>query len=212
MDNTKLDPHEARKFISHYKIFDYWKDKCITKTGEVKDQLVGDSVDVVTDYGEPCCWSCGKPVDLAKSKTYDELLTNNQLSKIYGLQKVRSSLQRCHIVPHALGGSDEDPSNLFLMCSECHKESPDTENPRNFLRWVYKKRKGCVLGVPIWDVMRMISEECEEQGKDVFTFDAEKAPRVNIHGSVLSTSSIVYSFVDACECKGSRETRHPKGV
>lgn len=199
MDNIKSVPHETRKPVSHYKIFDYWKDKCITRDGEVTDRITDNSIDVVTDYGEPCCWSCGKPVDLTKSKTYDELLISNQLSKIYGFQKVKTSLNRCHIVPHALGGTDEDPSNLFLMCSECHEESPDTSNPRNFLRWVYKKRRGCILGMPVTELAKAILEECEEQGKSALSFDAKKAPKTNAHGGKVSKSSIVYSFVDACE-------------
>lgn len=34
-------------------------------------------------------------------------------------------LERAHIVPHSLGGSCE-ADNLFLLCSYCHKENPDT--------------------------------------------------------------------------------------
>ena len=41
----------------------------------------------------------------------------------------KRGLQRCHIVPHALGGEDA-PSNLVLLCGRCHLDNPnvaDTE-------------------------------------------------------------------------------------
>jgi 5-methylcytosine-specific restriction endonuclease McrA len=36
----------------------------------------------------------------------------------------KSALQRCHIVPDALGGSDT-PSNFVLLCGRCHREAPN---------------------------------------------------------------------------------------
>jgi hypothetical protein len=51
--------------------------------------------------------------------------------------KVRP-LQRCHIIPKSLGGSDE-PSNLFLMCAECHDLAPNTPLPHLFFKWVDKQ-------------------------------------------------------------------------
>ena len=45
------------------------------------------------------------------------------------------SLQRCHIVAHSLGGSDE-PSNLVILCSECHAESPDVDDPEIMWDWL----------------------------------------------------------------------------
>jgi hypothetical protein len=46
-----------------------------------------------------------------------------------------SPLQRCHIVPRSLGGSDE-PDNLFLMCRECHDRTPNTISRDAFFKWV----------------------------------------------------------------------------
>jgi len=46
----------------------------------------------------------------------------------------KRKLQRCHIIPRALGGS-EDPSNLVLLCAQCHSEAPNV-NDSEFM-WVW---------------------------------------------------------------------------
>jgi len=44
-------------------------------------------------------------------------------------------LERCHIVPHSLGGSAK-ADNLFLLCGECHQDNPDTIYADLFYRYV----------------------------------------------------------------------------
>jgi hypothetical protein len=61
------------------------------------------------------CWNCG---DDKKEKVG---------------KKVK--LERCHIVPHALGGKDE-PANYVLLCHRCHYESPDSINPKYMWDWI----------------------------------------------------------------------------
>jgi len=55
------------------------------------------------------------------------------MNKIYEAWE-RTPLQRCHIIPRSLGGNT-DPSNLFLMCTECHDLAPNTTSRDIFLRW-----------------------------------------------------------------------------
>ena len=52
----------------------------------------------------------------------------------------KSHLERCHIVPHSLGGLDS-PSNLVLLCYRCHKEAPNVADPRFMWIWM---RAHCV--------------------------------------------------------------------
>lgn len=44
-------------------------------------------------------------------------------------------LQRCHIVPRALGGA-ETPSNLVLLCAQCHAEAPNVADPEFMWIWL----------------------------------------------------------------------------
>jgi hypothetical protein len=52
----------------------------------------------------------------------------------------KSKLERCHIVPHSRGGS-EDPANLVLLCRRCHREAPNVADPRFMWIWL---RATCV--------------------------------------------------------------------
>jgi ribosomal protein L37E len=47
----------------------------------------------------------------------------------------KSQLERCHIVPDSLGGSN-DPSNLVLLCRRCHREAPNVSDPRFMWIWI----------------------------------------------------------------------------
>ena len=137
----------ARKNVSHFSIFDYWKDKAILENGKVvniKDAMAGNIKYqmIVYDWGEPSCWGCDKPIvskyEKERGDEVDSKLTWND-------PKVKSELQKCHIVPRAKGGEDT-PSNLFLMCSKCHEQSPDTVNASSFFRWVYDQRTTHTMG------------------------------------------------------------------
>jgi hypothetical protein len=109
MTYTDLLPSKAQ-------IFSHWKDR-------LRD--VGKFV----DWGEPSCWVCG----FHYGAKYDIKSSDATWSKILDCWD-RVPLQRCHIVPRSLGGTDE-PSNLFLMCRECHDLAPNTALPEIFFEW-----------------------------------------------------------------------------
>jgi Phage integrase family/HNH endonuclease len=44
-------------------------------------------------------------------------------------------LQRCHIVPASRGGRDE-PSNLVLLCTRCHRENPNVSDAAIMWQWI----------------------------------------------------------------------------
>jgi HNH endonuclease len=102
---------------SKAQIFSHWKDR-------FRD------VGIFIDWGEPSCWAC----NFHYGVKYDIKSSDASWSKILdGWDRV--PLQRCHIVPRSLGGTDE-PSNLFLMCRECHDLAPNTALPEIFFEWV----------------------------------------------------------------------------
>lgn len=199
MEDTRI----RERVPTHYSIFNYWKDRAITRSGidvYCKD-FSDESMMVVDDWGEPCCWACGREVNLEKYNGYHAEQAQNNLVKIYGYAKVKERLQRCHIVSHTLDGSDSDPANYFLLCSKCHRESPDTENPRNFFRWVYRKRTGSIFGIDFMSLYKLAKEECEVQNKDINTLSIDKLPKTSMHGTEISQSTMIYALVDACEEK-----------
>ena len=47
----------------------------------------------------------------------------------------KRKLQRCHIIPAALGGEDT-PSNFVLLCELCHGEGPNVNDPDVMWDWI----------------------------------------------------------------------------
>ena len=121
-------------------IIDYWYGKHILSDGRIGKNS---GIPILIDKGELNCWACDMPEELCK-------------------------LERCHILAESLGG-DGYADNLFLLCEECHKESPDTTNRDAFFRWVYKKRKGYSNGHPNANkILELIDEELKDRGMMTF--------------------------------------------
>jgi hypothetical protein len=97
-------------------IFDYWKDRL----GELR---------LLIDWGEPSCWACG----FHYGSKYDVKRSDASWEEILRCWD-RIPLQRCHVIPKSLGGSDK-VENLFLMCRECHDTAPNTAIPVIFFDW-----------------------------------------------------------------------------
>lgn len=88
----------------------------------------------VCDIGEPSCFAC---------LWYDErweLLPNDTDSHLRKIWQGAKGLERCHLVPRALGGSLE-VSNMVLLCEECHLAAPDFAAPGYMLKWM-RDREG----------------------------------------------------------------------
>jgi hypothetical protein len=101
-------------------IFDYWKDRL-------------DQLGFLIDWGEPACWACG----FHYGTKYDVRRPDVGWDKILQCWN-NIPLQRCHIIPRSLGGTDH-ASNLFLMCRECHDLAPNTNIPEIFFEWARRQ-------------------------------------------------------------------------
>ncbi|MEU5525413.1 HNH endonuclease signature motif containing protein [Micromonospora chersina] len=78
----------------------------------------------VIDLGEPSCFACG---------WYDDSRpTHPQAS--FSQTWAKSRLQRAHLTPHALGGTNH-PSNYLMLCKQCHDEAPDWRDPSMMIQW-----------------------------------------------------------------------------
>lgn len=193
---------------SHYKIFDYWKDKVILSSGEVKTfkdcKPVLDLELVVYDWGEPSCWACGEHAINEKElhrffESHPDTACPDFFKNLYALKTVRHHLNRCHIHPNALGGPDS-PDNLFLMCEECHMLSPDTTNRAAFFRWVYDRRKKYARGIMHpREILNRINDELHRRGLPPLT-------------ECLSMAKSEYPLSDVGEFIGKRVGSHCSGV
>lgn len=200
---------ENRKNVQHYKIFDYWKDKAITKDGDIVDvndeKYFNSSIEVVCDWGEPECFACRKIVDSVLSdENYENWLNDdNGLEKIWNHKETKKHLQKAHIIPHSLDGGCV-PSNLFLLCKHCHEESPDTNNPQNFFRYIYMKRNS-----PNKSIKRyfMFIEECITRNLDATTFNIDlMINNTSFHGGRLSDYTWAMGMADTCKKSNNKMT------
>ena len=77
------------------------------------EQIVGywveHEIDLAIDWSEAHerCWRCG----------------------------YKAELEKCHVVPAALGGTDT-ADNLVLLCGRCCREAPSHQDPRYLWRWL----------------------------------------------------------------------------
>lgn len=185
-----------------YEIYDYWKDKAITKDFEVKlwkeCTAEEEAVNMIDFPDEIVCWACGiLPYENADTDNNETLWNHDHL------------LNRAHILASSKGGEDS-PSNLFLLCPNCHDEAPDTTNPKNFYAWVYYKRKfdnwmkvyerefekaARIRGIDVEELLR----RCSLLSLDFDTVEARRKQMVEkcaLHGSAISLSSKMLSFID----------------
>lgn len=202
----------AKVNTSHYNIFKYWQGKVIHPDGSISDAVVDGlaDVDVVPDSYVPRCWACGAPVvrDSKLDDWIDKVCAGENgeegLRKIWNSKETRSKLNRCHIVPGMLGGEDA-PSNLFLMCEECHTLSPDTIYPSVFFKWVVERHNQYLYGVlhPRYVFERVdkmlreeyntsiveLSDKIYQMGGEVIDLEEFMKNRVGFHASSISDSS-----------------------
>lgn len=87
-------------------IADYW----VNHSNICETELNFDWADSYTH-----CWNCGHNKQWASNK--------------------KPSLEKCHIIPHSLGGKDI-PSNYVLLCKDCHRLAPNTSNPNDMWEWI----------------------------------------------------------------------------
>lgn len=113
----------------------------------------------IIEYWETCQDECELSVDWAEAE---------ERCWRCGCETNRK-LDRCHIIPHALGGKDE-PANFVLLCKRCHAEGPNVSDPE--IMWDWIKSYGVAFYDTFWIHMglkehyfiyrRTVREEIEE--------------------------------------------------
>lgn len=198
---------------THYEIFSYWKTKTLNEL--LNSQELTERV--VLDWGEPSCWACGKPAirNIKEESQLQEKCKRDDgtfdYASLWNDPRVKSSLNRCHIKPSALGGKDE-PSNLFLLCEECHQLSPDTINVNSFFRWVLNRRKDMWAGkLSLPAILRGVETQLNERGMpplhemlsaiakediDLLSLKKYATKHTGLHSTKLADSSLISTTTD----------------
>lgn len=151
--------------ITHKKVVDYWKYRAVSEDGNIYIDYGYEGCDehllkkvksepIIIDWGEPTCFACGRAADSSIYSKYDF----EDPEDFWTTKEVKSALERCHIVADSLGGLQQ-PSNIFLMCSSCHRESPDTVYPQQFFKWVYRRRQYKYSGGWVGEAIRELQSD-----------------------------------------------------
>lgn len=182
------------------RIAKYWHGKAVLYDGTVvteefasENDLFDKSIPVIYDCGEPECFACRRRC-FKYSDKYEELLSD-ETDKFWDIWQspITKGLERCHIVPHSLGGDDKDPSNYLLLCPQCHAESPDTIYPRAMFLWLYSKRSRDGSDGICADILSAF--ECLENNYGISRFeseslmDADFAKTIETHGQFISPTT-----------------------
>ena len=120
---------ERRKgMLSTERVHAYWLKRASEDLGNLTKQIGWRAVDnIVFGKGDEC-YACGSP----------------------------KHLNKCHVVPNSCGGSSSDPANLFLMCSSCHQDNPDTVYPDMF--WNFVRNREPFVNSAISAIYKLISD------------------------------------------------------
>lgn len=171
--------------MTHYDIFNYWKDKAINSKGEIEinygykgnneEWLNHNTVPVVHDWGECRCFACD--IDFYEEDVSDY---KDDLKLLWNAKKYGSKLEMAHIIPRKLGG-EMTAKNLFLLCKRCHRDSPDCAFPSEFFRWVYKRKKdGDIANRTVKYILKETSKRGIQLNTISNTFDLDTLLQVAI--------------------------------
>lgn len=161
---------KRKQLPSTYKIASWWtSDQGQERVRQIKRDYEICVVEKLSsiDLDSAHCWACEKTIRSGRSN----YRTN-------GL-----GLHRCHVIPDCLGGSN-DPSNIILMCAECHRDNPDSSDESLFWWWFkgvesdyLKKANSLVKVLP----SSMTDEDADEILKE-FKSHLAKADAVPVSG------------------------------
>jgi hypothetical protein len=120
--------------------------------------------------------------------------------------KFTKDLQRCHIIPKALGGSDS-ADNLILLCRNCHREAPDVNDSAFMLRWleatmhcheirVFQEVLEEVFNVIGREWLSNPSPEDFDEDKFVNNFKDVYKTETSTHCGITSKSTSAYALIE----------------
>lgn len=115
-----------RRSVLKSKIVDYWinTDQGVNQVKAIKEKIGCVPSFIHLDLDCPECFACASPI-------HSEAKENASWDKVWN----RTRLEAAHIIPHSKGG-ESIPSNLVLLCRDCHRDNPDSLNETFFWKWL----------------------------------------------------------------------------
>jgi len=162
--------------IKHEAILEYWSNQGISE------------LELNFDWGDGFdhCWNCGNVNSCSMAKR-------------------GYMLERCHIVPDALGGTNT-PDNYVLLCKECHEEAPNITNKEAMWDWI-KSNKVEFGFTGMYKIMKALQRLSLESNKPVLSLiDTTKDEKsimdiikdskdlISTHGNKINESTHYYNF------------------
>ena len=87
--------------------------------------------------------------------------------------------EKCHIVPHALGGKDS-PDNYVLMCNECHQMAPNCNSTSFMWDWIKSNRTSMGIYETYW------WEKAFQDYKNIYKIDyIEELKNLNLNDPLV---------------------------
>jgi len=131
----------------------------------------------------------------------------------------KNYLQRCHIIPRQLGGSNH-VSNMILLCKHCHLENPNVRNEVAYFKWLqFHKSRYEIIN----DEIRQLSDVMIDQDKlnkalSIARLDEIIPKGIDIENYSVEHQGVNFSTIISVLCSkiddildGHREIRIRKG-
>ena len=113
-----------------------------------KKRTIKTTVKQIVDWGQRNIDECGYGVDAAEMETHCWRCGHDD-----------RPLERCHVIPHSLGGEDT-PSNYRLLCNACHHEATNVNDPNAMDEWI---RETCIASYNrFWPMREIIKEAAKD--------------------------------------------------
>jgi len=136
------------------------------------------------DWYEPACMACTKH----RTQKYDGN-SKKTINQVWGEHKY---LEKAHIVPHSLSGKNT-PDNYILLCVDCHRESPDTNNPEIMYSWV--KNRSTPIGRMVEELEKQLTEFNINKASLISPSKEDLLKTVSTHNGIVRESTIVGAIV-----------------
>ena len=169
---------------SKYEIADYWLRQSISLIDRFGAAFV-------IDLGEPSCMACSQHWN----GKYDPKNPESDSECRQAWNEI--PLEKAHIVPKVHGGQNI-PSNLILLCKDCHSKAPDVVHPEYMIKW-------CLLKTHHYNEMFIALKDAGVT-EAPSNYEIERALSIcGTHGAKIKYTSFAYALrhiIDERSSKG----------